>query len=121
MPPEHHRTCAGSGKLPHEEGNHARAGRGGVAGGALPMSAGTSFHGRRKLLDPRHGAAVARRSVRPRQDVHAFGSQLRYIASELLLNGVKEDEARLLAALKPSTASWIDSGAALGLDEVVSA
>jgi hypothetical protein len=78
---------------------------GGVAGGALAMSAGTSFHGRRKLLDPRH----------------AFGPQLRYIASELLLNGVKEDEARLLAALEPSTASWIDSGAALGLDEVVSA
>ena len=55
------------------------------------------------------------------QDVHAFGPQLRYIASELLLNGVKEDEARLLAALEPSTASWIDSEAALGLDEVVSA
>ena len=94
---------------------------GGVAGGALPMSAGTSFHGRRKLLDPRHGAAMARRSVRPMQDVHAFGPQLRDIASELLLNGVKEDEARLLAALEPSTAAWIDSEAALGLDEVVSA
>ena len=64
---------------------------GGVAGGALPMSAGTSFHGRRKLLDPRHGAAVACRSVRPMQDVHAFGPQLRDIASELLLNGVKEE------------------------------
>jgi hypothetical protein len=55
------------------------------------------------------------------QDVHAFGPQLRDIASELLLNGVKEDEARLLAALEPSTASWIDSEAAFGLDEVVSA
>ena len=92
-----------------------------MAGGALPMSAGTSFHGRRKLLDPRHGAAVARRSVRPMQDVHALGPQLRDIASELLLNGVKEDDARLLAALEPSTPSWIDSEAALGLDEVVSA
>ena len=57
----------------------------------------------------------------PTQDVHAFGPQLRDIASELLLNGVKEVEARMLAALEPSTASWIDSGAALGLDEVVSA
>jgi hypothetical protein len=28
------------------------------------------------------------------QDVHAFGPQLRDIASELLLKGVKEDEAR---------------------------
>jgi hypothetical protein len=50
------------------------------------------------------------------QDVHAFGPQLRDIASELLLNGVKEDDARLLAALEPSTASWIDSEAALGLE-----
>jgi hypothetical protein len=65
---------------------------GAVDGGALPMGAGTSFHGRRKLLDPRRGAAVAHRSVRPMQDVHAFGPQLRDIASELLLNGVKEDE-----------------------------
>ena len=55
------------------------------------------------------------------RDVHAFGPQLRDIASELLLNGVKEDDARLLAALEPSTPSWIDSEAALGLDEVVSA
>jgi hypothetical protein len=70
---------------------------GGVEGDALTMSAGTPFHGRRKFLDPRHGAAVARRSVRPMQDVHAFGPQLRDIASELLLNGVKEDDARLLA------------------------
>ena len=50
------------------------------------------------------------------QDVHAFGPQLRDIASELLLKGVKEDDARLLAALEPSTASWIDSEAALDLD-----
>jgi hypothetical protein len=35
-------------KLPHQKDDHARAGRGGVAGGALPMSAGTSFHGGRK-------------------------------------------------------------------------
>jgi hypothetical protein len=33
----------GHSTLPHQEGDHARAGGGGVAGGALPMSAGTSW------------------------------------------------------------------------------
>jgi hypothetical protein len=41
-------SLLGRSTLPHQEGDHAGAGRGGVAGGALPMSAGTSFHGRRK-------------------------------------------------------------------------
>ena len=33
----------GHSTLPHQEGDRARAGRGGVEGGALPMSAGTSW------------------------------------------------------------------------------
>jgi hypothetical protein len=121
MPPEHHRTCAGSPTLPHQEGDDAGAGRGRRGGWRTVDERRHLVPWAQEAPGPRHGAAVAGRSVRPMQDVHAFGPQLRDIASELLLNGVKEDDARLLAALEPSTASWIDSEAALGLDEVVSA
>jgi hypothetical protein len=50
--------------LPHQEGDHAGAGRGGHAGGALPKSAGTSFHGRRKP----NGSACQRRTIAGVQD-----------------------------------------------------
>jgi hypothetical protein len=54
----------GHSTLPHEEGDHAGAGRGGVAGGALPKSAGSSFHGRRKP----NGSACQRRTMAGVQD-----------------------------------------------------
>jgi hypothetical protein len=50
--------------LPHQEGDHAVAAEGGVAGGALPMSAGTSFHGRKKP----NGSACHRRIMAGVQD-----------------------------------------------------
>jgi hypothetical protein len=45
---------------------------GGVAGGALPMSAGTSFHGRRKPNGSafhRHGRGPGRGEARDQRDV----------------------------------------------------
>jgi hypothetical protein len=50
--------------LPHQEGDHARADRGGVAGGALPISAGISPDGRRKP----NGSACQRRTMAGDQD-----------------------------------------------------
>jgi hypothetical protein len=50
--------------LPHEEGDDAGAGRGGVEGDALPKSAGSSLHGRRKP----NGSACQRRTMAGVQD-----------------------------------------------------
>jgi hypothetical protein len=54
----------GRSRLPHQADDHTRAGRGGVAGGALPISAGTSFQGRRKP----NGSACHRRIMAGVQD-----------------------------------------------------
>jgi hypothetical protein len=50
--------------LLHQADDHAGAGRGGMAGGALAMSAGSSFQGRRKP----NGSAFHRRIMAGVQD-----------------------------------------------------
>jgi hypothetical protein len=54
----------GHSRLTHQEGDHAGAGRGGRGGGALPMSGGSSFQGRRKP----NGSACHRRTMAGVQD-----------------------------------------------------
>ena len=53
MPPEHHRTCAGSPTLPIRKVTTPVPVEGGVAGGALAMSAGTSSRGAGSRRDRR--------------------------------------------------------------------
>ena len=95
----------GHSTLPHQEGDHARAGRGGVEGGALPMSAGTSFHGRRKPNGPAfHCGTMAGVHHEAERAIRAMLPLKRSDAEKLQRSEARVRRGRL--ALQRATMAW---------------